>query len=827
MEKLNIEELKCALRGVGVSSAGTKSDLLARLQTVLKESGMNVGEALEKGERMKESEGVGKGSTPEEGTNQPPPNNDGAIEEDVAEDVSPNDSISQVGRSKQGACSERHRRGKSDETLGRNEKSQVSVATNSSFRSNMSTLERRRELEIDLAMRKAEERNRRRLEMIKEQQSVVKRRAERNRMELELKLKREREERECRMRAEIEEHELKLRKEMEEQEALVERKLAVEINRLEKEARKSAETARLAAVRQFEEIDMLAASNVEAQLKSLDLGRFTEEVRESRQSREMDYRISGRGEGSFSRLGCRDRTGFSGVMFSDRLGRRYEIGREPSEAGNGSYGRVNGREKSGNVHKGRGIEFCTDNVPENVETKRQPKTDNAFIRETHSNNLEICIPKQEIECFDGDVSAYTVFRSAMREINDSTLSSERKLHYAYQYTRGEPRELVKAALHMKAEEGFREVWRWFEEKYGAPEQIGAGYMDKLLMRSPVARDDVEGLRGYAVALRLTMNVMANIPYGKSELEHPKTVRKLVSKLSFGLQDRWRTMSADSKIERGDYLSFEDFVKFVERAVRIDSDPLFGKDALQRISSTNDNRATYKRKPISVNVVSGRKGVRGQVNGDLGVTSSSLESDECVFCRGGHRVNRCDTFLEQNPKQRFDIIREVGGCFICLKAGHLSRNCPNPVACSLCARYHHDLLHFNSGEPRRNFTANRSKEREFNYKEGQVSSKPSPHAKEFVPIGAGVTGRDGHSNYETIIERNVPVNSLASYEAPTVGSMAVVPVVLRNSRGKVVRTSAFLDNGSSISFCTKELLKDLCASPADVLGGEFRYRNLAL
>ena len=341
-------------------------------------------------------------------------------------------------------------------------------------------------------------------------------------------------------------------------------------------------------------------------------------------------------------------------------------------------------------------------------------------------------------------------------------------------------------------------------------------MDKLLMRSPVARDDVEGLRGYAVALRLTMNVIANIPHGKSELEHPKTVRKLVSKLSFGLQDRWRTMSADSKIERGDYLSFEDFVRFVERAVRIDSDPLFGKDALQRISSTNDNRATYKRKPISVNVVSGRKGVRGQVNGDLGVTSSSLESDECVFCRGGHRVNRCDTFLEQNPKQRFDIIREVGGCFICLKAGHLSRNCPNPVACSLCARYHHDLLHFNSGEPRRNFTANRSKEREFNYKEGQVSSKPSPHAKEFVPIGAGVTGRDGHSNYETIIERNVPVNSLASYEAPTVGSMAVVPVVLRNSRGKVVRTSAFLDNGSSISFCTKELLKDLCASPADVL-----------
>ena len=38
-----------------------------------------------------------------------------------------------------------------------------------------------------------------------------------------------------------------------------------------------------------------------------------------------------------------------------------------------------------------------------------------------------------------------------------------------------------------------------------------------------------------------MNVMANIPYGKAELEHPKTVRRLVSKLTYNLQERWRTM----------------------------------------------------------------------------------------------------------------------------------------------------------------------------------------------------------------------------------------------------------------------------------------------
>ena len=60
MEKLNIEQLKGALRGLGVPSAGTKNDMLARLQVLLEEGNISLSEALRLGE--KERPNIHRGS---------------------------------------------------------------------------------------------------------------------------------------------------------------------------------------------------------------------------------------------------------------------------------------------------------------------------------------------------------------------------------------------------------------------------------------------------------------------------------------------------------------------------------------------------------------------------------------------------------------------------------------------------------------------------------------------------------------------------------------------------------------------------------------------
>ena len=360
--------------------------------------------------------------------------------------------------------------------------------------------------------------------------------------------------------------------------------------------------------------------------------------------------------------------------------------------------RMNVGENTKSVTKGRERDNILSNR-DGMETE--------LLLQIAASNARICMPKHEIECFDGNAAKYTVFKGAMREINRClTLSYEEKLHYAYQYTRGEPQELVLVALHMEPKKGFNEVWRWFDEKYGAPESIAADFMEKLLNRPPVSRDDVEGLKSYAVALRLTMNVMDRIPYGKTELEHPKTIRLLVSKLSFHLQDKWRVMSSTRRIEEGLYLGYTDLVKFVERVARLDSDPLFGKEAMVRAAGEQLGKSGGRRR-VPVNVVTqGPTSDHGEnvpvssrrEQGDQRTSGESRKhmldrEDMCTNCDQYHSIYNCKEFIEQDVNMRWDIIQKKNGCYLCLQIGHIASRCPKPIPCEICGRYHHSLLHF--------------------------------------------------------------------------------------------------------------------------------------
>ena len=41
----------------------------------------------------------------------------------------------------------------------------------------------------------------------------------------------------------------------------------------------------------------------------------------------------------------------------------------------------------------------------------------------------------------------------------------------------------------------------------------------------------------------------------------------------------------------------------------------------------------------------------------------------------HEISICSTFLSMDNKTKIETLRKNGACYICLNAGHLSRNCP--------------------------------------------------------------------------------------------------------------------------------------------------------
>ncbi|KAF0310176.1 Tetratricopeptide repeat protein 33 [Amphibalanus amphitrite] len=68
----------------------------------------------------------------------------------------------------------------------------------------------------------------------------------------------------------------------------------------------------------------------------------------------------------------------------------------------------------------------------------------------------------------------------------------------------------------------------------------------------------------SLTLRSCNNVMSGISPGARETDHPKTMRKIIEKLPYNLQDQWRRLADHIHEQEHRRARFEDIVDFVER-----------------------------------------------------------------------------------------------------------------------------------------------------------------------------------------------------------------------------------------------------------------------
>lgn len=117
------------------------------------------------------------------------------------------------------------------------------------------------------------------------------------------------------------------------------------------------------------------------------------------------------------------------------------------------------------------------------------------------------------------------------------------------------------------------------------------------------------------------------------------------------------------------------------------------------------------------------------------------------------------------REKLSILKENKSCFGSLKIGHVSKDCRNPLICVVCNQRHPTLLHIQT----------------------KVKSPPLPVNNVIVTFQA--CGQTGAGNNEC--------------------ALSIVPVQTKaKSCSKIVNTYAFLDPGSSASFCTEHLMRKL-------------------
>ncbi|KAL1277030.1 hypothetical protein QQF64_023703 [Cirrhinus molitorella] len=147
---------------------------------------------------------------------------------------------------------------------------------------------------------------------------------------------------------------------------------------------------------------------------------------------------------------------------------------------------------------------------------------------------------------------------------------------------------------------------------------------------------------------------------------------------------------------------------------------------------------------------------------------------CLYCNNGHELMSCLQFEMQPHREKMNFIRQNGICFGCLtKGGHVSKDCTKHLTCNICNKPHPSVLHI------------------IRPLETSKQLKKAPVSSTRVTLQAG---------------KHTGVRNTESY---TECLLSIVPVQIKSSKGsQILHTYAFLDPGSSASFCTENLMRKL-------------------
>ena len=192
------------------------------------------------------------------------------------------------------------------------------------------------------------------------------------------------------------------------------------------------------------------------------------------------------------------------------------------------------------------------------------------------------LPKREIPIFDGNPLKYHTFIKAFENgVERNTINNCDRLYFLEQYTKGHAKELVRSCQHIDSDRGYVKAKALLREQYGNEQKVASAYMERALSWPTLKTEDVRGLQEYSLFLRGCCNAMEDVQY-LNDLDTPTNMLDIIKKLPYKLRDHWKSHACDLQEKYKRRARFIDITNFVEKQVKILTDPVFGniQDAAQ-------------------------------------------------------------------------------------------------------------------------------------------------------------------------------------------------------------------------------------------------------
>ena len=181
--------------------------------------------------------------------------------------------------------------------------------------------------------------------------------------------------------------------------------------------------------------------------------------------------------------------------------------------------------------------------------------------------LALTLPQPEVPTFTGNPMDYSRFIRAFENLIESKTSSHSaRLYYLVQYTSGEVKELMRRCLAMREDVRYLEAKNLLRKRYGQSYRIANAFVEKLAKGPAIKAENGDALRRFSTLLSSCRKTLKKVGY-LNKVENPDTLKAIVGRLPYGLQQRWQDVADDITENQEREITVKDLNHFIAAKAR--------------------------------------------------------------------------------------------------------------------------------------------------------------------------------------------------------------------------------------------------------------------
>ena len=397
---------------------------------------------------------------------------------------------------------------------------------------------------------------------------------------------------------------------------------------------------------------------------------------------------------------------------------------------------------------------------------------------------DLCLPRPEFVKFDGNPLNFMTFKTNFeKHVKPKVRDSEMLFCYLLQHCESNVKEKLNHFSN-KGSESYALAMGRLEREYGRPCIIVDACEQRLRTAKAVKPDDPESLKCFSDLLEKTKITLEGIGYFGS-LNTLDVMTQLINKLPFDFWRIWVKESVAVKAQSGQIADFSHFVSFVVKLSE-EANSLYGR----RVFGTLSRARPEAHSSSTSRSGDRRKSALSSYNVNVSRTQNPQQSDHlaCFFCKSpSHRLLECPEFKATPLAKRSSLVKGLKLCYKCLSPNHRAPSCSKQNTCSAVGctgTFHHTLLH--------------------PWKQRSTPSSTNT-SDSLCPSISNSASSQAESSSSTVCS----LSGVYKCNGKSLQNvyLCVVPVNV-TFKTKSVITYAFLDQGSTHSFCGKALVNAL-------------------